>query len=195
MSHHIYHTRGFILGNTPAGESNRFYKIFTEELGLLGAMAQGVREEKSKLRYSLQNFSRVTVDVVRGKEIWRITNAALESQLLNIKNDAAKLELFARIAFLVRRLVVGEGKNDNLFRDLERAADFLEHSVLPRALFPAFEALAAIHILARLGYLDHKGYESFFVIGLWTEDLLNAFEKIRPRAVADINAALRASHL
>lgn len=73
--YHIYHTRGVILGSVPIGESNRFYKIFTEEMGLVHATAQAVREAKSKLRYSLQDFSWASFDLVKGREVWRITSA------------------------------------------------------------------------------------------------------------------------
>ena len=115
MSHHIYHTRGAILSSTFIGESNRFYKIFTEELGLVSASAQSVREGKSKLRYTLQDLSLVTVDLVRGKEVWRIVSAGAWHPLEEIKKDELRIKLLARFYTLLSRLLHGEGRDQDLF--------------------------------------------------------------------------------
>ena len=57
MSHYRYKTEAFILGSISTGEANRFIDIFTKELGRIRATARSVREERSKLRFSLQDFS------------------------------------------------------------------------------------------------------------------------------------------
>ncbi len=196
MSHHIYHTRGIILGSVPTGESNRFYKIFTEELGLIGATAQSVREGKSKLRYSLQDFSFVSVDFVRGKEMWRITSAGEWRAFPVIKGDAARLKLFARACSLVSRLLQGEGREPELFADIVGAAEFLEllGNETPK-LFAALETLVALRVLARLGYLDPEGYEDFLEPGAYSQKILEEFERVRTKALPKINEALRASQL
>jgi len=63
--HHIYHTHGFILSSRNNGEANRMLMIYTREMGLIRAVAQGIRLHKSKLRFTLQDFSYVNVDLVR----------------------------------------------------------------------------------------------------------------------------------
>ena len=159
MSHHIYHTRGIILGSVPTGESNRFYKIFTEDMGLVGATAQSVRDGKSKLRYSLQDFSFVSVDLVRGKEVWRITSAGEWCSFPEIKKDTARTKLFARSCSLLSRLLQGEGREQKLFLDIVGAADFLETHAVSERLLTAFETLVALRVLVYLGYLDSEEYE------------------------------------
>lgn len=195
MAHHIYHTRGIILGSVPIGESNRFYKIFTEELGLVGASAQSVRKEESKLRYVLQDYSFINVDLVRGKEVWRITSAGEESSFLALKNDTVRLKLFARTCALFSRLIHGEGREDALFRDLLGALNFLEQTAIPVELMLSFESLAALRSLVWLGYLDPERYERFLEPGTWTLDVLRDFEKIRTGAIPEINEALHSSQL
>lgn len=196
MAHHIYHTRGIILGSVPVGESNRFYKIFTEELGLVGATAQSVREGKSKLRYALQDLSFVSVDLVRGKEVWRITSAGEWRAFPEIKGDTARLKLFARACSLVSRLVHGEGREQELFADIAGAADFLEllGNETPK-LFSSFETLVTLRTLVRLGYLDPEGYEDFLEPGAYSRELLEKFEIFRIKSLPKINEALRESHL
>lgn len=195
MTHHIYHTRGIILGSVPIGESNRFYKIFTKELGLVGARAQAVREGKSKLRYALQDLSLVNIDLVRGKEVWRIISAREETPYPVLKGDAVRLKLFARMCALILRLIHGEGREDELFRDLLGALNFLEHTPIPAELMLSFETLAALRILAWLGYLDFEPYERFVSSGVWTLALLEDFEMIRMSVIPEINEALHSSQL
>ena len=47
--HPIYHTKAVILRSQPVGEANKRYWLFTEELGLVVAVATGVRKHASKL--------------------------------------------------------------------------------------------------------------------------------------------------
>src|SRR5690349_11857408 len=72
----IHTTPGFIIGSRPYGEAGKMLSIFTRDLGLVLAAAQGIRLEKSKLRYSAQDYSFGTFSLVRGKEFWRLTNSA-----------------------------------------------------------------------------------------------------------------------
>lgn len=195
MTHHIYHTRGVILSSTPAGESNRFYKIFTEELGLVGATAQAVREGKSKLRYTLQDFSLVTVDLVRGKEVWRIVSAGVWRSLENIKRDPVRIKILARFYALLLRLLQGEGRDQELFTEIVGVAEFLEKQIIPQELVLSFETLTMLRTLVHLGYMDGAGYEQFLESGAYTNVLLEEFELVRAGALSKINEALSASHL
>src|SRR3989344_5676480 len=77
MSHHIYETDAFVFSALPHGEASRYMVLYTREFGLVRAAAQGLRELKSKLRYSLQPFSLSVVNLVHGRSGWRIVNARL----------------------------------------------------------------------------------------------------------------------
>ena len=78
MLHHIYHTEGFVLSGQSVGEANKYFRIFTKDFGMVGAMAQGIRLLQSKLRYSLQDYSYSKISLVRGKQVWRIVGAIKE---------------------------------------------------------------------------------------------------------------------
>lgn len=195
MSHHIYHTRGVILSSTPSGESNRFYKIFTLELGLIGATAQAVREGKSKLRYTLQDFSFVTVDLVRGKEVWRIVSAGANRPLETTKSDTARIEFFARFCTFILRMIHGEGRDTGLFEEIERVTDFLEQRAINKDRILSFETLTTFRVLAHLGYVNPVGYEKFLSPSAYSTSILEEFEKVRPTVLHKINDAMSASHL
>jgi recombinational DNA repair protein (RecF pathway) len=197
MAHHIYHTRGIVLGSVATGEANMFYQFLTEELGLVGAMAQGVRHGKGKLKMMLQDFSRVKIDLVRGREVWRVVSVLEDGSSQGFRVQRENMVLFARLASLVRRLVHGEDRNDELFRGICGAHDFLETETIQRELVSAFEALAALRILAWLGYVDTSAYGEFcgYEREVWNTDILARFRRVSSRAVSDINTALKASHL
>jgi len=195
MSHHIYHTRGIILGSTPAGESNRSYKIFTEELGLVFGVAQSVREGKSKLRYTLQDFSFVTVDLVRGKEVWRIISAGADRPLEIIKNDTVRVKMFARFSAFLLRMLQGQWRDQELFDETIRVADFLEKWEIKKESMLSFEALVVFRVFVHLGYMDGEEYKKFLDIDAYSEEALQEMEKIRSSILPKINEAINASHL
>ena len=79
--YHIHHTEGIILGSKNFGEAGRYYFIFTRDLGMIYASAQGVRKMSSKLRYILQDFSYIKIDLVKGKDFWRVASASKTNNL------------------------------------------------------------------------------------------------------------------
>ena len=87
MAHHVYKTTGIILQAIPSGDSNLFLSIFTRELGLIKATAQGVRYLKSKLRYSTQKYDFSIMSFVYGKHTWRLTNASSEYNIYYESRD------------------------------------------------------------------------------------------------------------
>ena len=195
MSHHIYHTRGLILGSIPIGESNRFYKIFTEEMGLVWASAQAVRMEKSKLRYSLQHFSWVTIDLVKGREVWRIISAREEIPYSLLKADSEHFKIFARLCSLISRMVHGERQEKDIFDDLYHLIIFLESTSLSERLYRCIETLAVARILLKLGYLEHTLSDDITKAKGWSVEILEKFEKDNEIVISKINEALDTSHL
>lgn len=197
MSHHIYHTRGLILGSVPTRESNKYYRIFTEELGLVGATAQAVRKLSSKLRYTLQDFSWINVDLVHGREVWRITSAVPEEVSPTHHGEIFpdNRVLLARVCALVARLVHGEEQNNILFKELSNITEFLRVEIVPPFLHSSFETLATMRVLAHLGYDNFESYKDFMQNREWSQDTLTSFENVRLLALHDVNNVLRETHL
>jgi len=193
MSHHIYQTEAFVIDSRPSGEANKIVYLFTKDLGLVVAAAQGVRLLKSKLRYSLQDFSYSKVSLVRGKEMWRLTSAGLVEKLLaKMSPDSFA---FARGLSLVKRLVQGEEKNEALFETLRHAADFLSSREIDQASPEAFEQLLVLRILHTLGYVSLHSFTAFLDNSEWSLPLLERVESERKDIISAINKALTESQL
>lgn len=198
MAHHVYNTQGFIIESIHSGEANKFYTIFTRELGMIRATAQGVRLLKSKLRFSLQEFSHVHLSIVRGKEIWRITNAKSESNLFSThKHQKEIVYVLAQIFSLLKRLIPGEEKNEHLFSVLHEAFEFLRTSQVSYETedIQAFERILVINILHNLGYMGNISSLVPFFGAPWSQTLLEEMKKYKKSALQEINRAIKATQL
>ncbi|GMQ95369.1 MAG: hypothetical protein BMS9Abin13_482 [Patescibacteria group bacterium] len=196
MSYHIYKTEGFVVGSMNVGESNRFLYIFTKELGLVGASVQGVRELKSKLRFSLQDFSYANIDLVRGKRVWRVTNAQKLSAFERLLEEEHKQEVFVNISSLIKRLFAGEGGHGAVFRDVISGFTFLAHDSFTREELRNFEIILVIKILDGLGYWARQNvFSSFLSAHAWDKELLGTVTPLKPAALREIHNALKETHL
>jgi len=165
VSYHIYTTRGIVLSERPMREADRIYTIMTRDLGLVRAMAIGVRKEASKLRGNIEPFSLSSVSFVKGKDYWRLTSAEF---IQNISSAPS----FARPLALLEKLVQGEASHPELF-------DAVEEAVLSSELHDEmFEVRIVSKILFHLGYLKELD------MALGKKSLIKA-----------INEGLQASHL
>jgi DNA repair protein RecO len=189
--HHVYSTEGFVLESAGKGEANKLYYIFTEDLGLVTATAQGVRLLKSKLRFHLEPYSRTGISLVRGKDMWRITNAReVEPQKLSLQSKKA----CARILSLVRRLVQGEEKNEGLYVVLRDSFDFLKANDEAEKIHLA-EIVTVFKVLQSLGYAHPlKDAEELSTRPL-SEELLPVIAEKRAMLVMEINKSLKETQL
>jgi recombinational DNA repair protein (RecF pathway) len=146
MSYHVYQTKGFVLGSAPLGEAHKSYTIYTRDMGLVFASAQGIRLVQSKLRYSIDDYRLTAFALVRGREVWRVTNAR-EAEYAPL--SGRRLVLFARVSSLVKRLLHGEEKNEYLFDSLEALYVYLSQANLPAQILSTLETLVVLrcHLL------------------------------------------------
>jgi len=150
MAYRHYQTTGFVIGHLARGEANRLYQVLTPDFGLIFVLAQGVRLEKSKLRYNLQNYCLANFDLVRGKEFWRLTGA----EKVSLTNSAQTVFL-GKIGVILLRLIHGELASEIIFSDLKQVWELLanrEEKFTPSQL-ENLEIFFLIRLLANLGYL------------------------------------------
>lgn len=193
--YHIYNTEAFVIGSFAHEEGSRRISLFTRDLGLIRALAQGVREEKSKLRYSLQPYSHTHVSLVHGKT-WRIVFAHTQSNfLLDFGITSEKSVALARIFSLIRSLVIGEEKNVDLFLILKNGFEFLKSEHTKEEMI-AFEHLIVLKILKNLGYLPSvPDVDALSATAEFNNDLLSHAASLRAQTLKLINTALSESQL
>ena len=191
--HHIYHTEGIILGSGNFGETGKYYFIFTRDLGMIHASAQGVRKMSSKLRFVLQDFSYVKIDLVKGRDFWRVTNVLKTNKLEKLSNPEI-LKVFLNIAKLLKRLLAGEDPNKSLFIDLLNGLSVLENSKTIEEMHNV-EAVIVLRVLNNLGYIGGSGNLEYLIKSPFEDDLVFKASQNRTKILSQINKALKETHL
>ncbi len=191
--HHIYHTEGIILGSGNFGETGKYYAIFTRDLGMIYASAQGVRKMCSKLRFVLQDFAYLKIDLVKGKDFWRITNASKTNKLENL-SEPGTFEVFVNISKLLKRLLAGEDPNKDLFMDLLNGLSILGKSTTKDEL-RNIEAIIVLRVLNNLGYIGGNEVLQDFIKSPFEEEILFKVSESRAKILHQINKALKETHL
>jgi len=193
MAYHVYHTEAIVLGSAPRGEANKRINLFTKELGLIGAVAQGVRLEKSKLRYSLEPFSLGIYAVVRGKNTWRVTDAEISRNVFyDLKENREVSILVAKILSLAERLLPGEEKNQELFNIIKEGIEFLYTS---KTDLTSVEYIIVFKMLINLGYGGHAVKLEQFVKTPLSYELIAKVPEFRQELLTEINRSIRESQL
>lgn len=189
----IYTTRGFVLGSAERGEANKIFSIYTEDFGLVRASAQGVRLEKSKLRYTLDDFARGYFSLVKGKELWRLTGSERDDDSI-ISTEARRI--VARVLNLVRRLVHGEERNSELFSALDSMMKKAREIPLVSGDLTPFELLSLLRVLHTLGYFGTvQGIDGSVLTGDMTDEMFLLVSKNKTGILSHINRALEETQL
>ena len=191
--HHIYHTEGIILGSKNYGEAGKCFYIFTKELGMIYASAQGVRKMSSKLRFILQDFAYVKIDLVQGKDFWRVTSASKTNKLEKLTKNARTFAVVSNITNLLKRLLAGVEKNEVLFADLINSLNILEKT--KDTDLRNVEAIIVLRILNNLGYIGENEILQNLIKSPFEENLIYEVSKSRPHVLSQINKALKETHL
>lgn len=192
--HHIYHTEGIILSSSNFGEAGKYYNIFTRDLGMVYACAQGVRKMSSKLRYVLQDFSYIKLDLVVGKNIFRITTASKTGKLEKLTRQIDNFKILVNITNLLKRLLAGVEPNEILFDELLQGLQILEKTKTKEDLHN-IEIILVLRILNNLGYIGSDDVLQNLIKSPFEDNLIFEIPKWRTQVLRQINKALRETHL
>ena len=187
------HTRGVVAARMAAGEGSVRVLMYTEELGLVRAVAKSAREERSKLRPYLLPGTRGAYSLVKGKAEWRVTGAVdAHTTYYECARDDQRASA-ERVLSLIRKFVHGEGADQELFTALYRFLESLPS--LPERAVQIAEYVAVLRILAALGYVAKTDGVEEFMSAEYTAALLARAEVRRKDLVTLINHGLGASGL
>lgn len=153
MAYATYITDALVCGGKDSNTSDKSYLLFAREAGMLFASARSVREERSKQRFALQEFSYVRVTLIKGKSGWRV--GSVES-LINYYQQATSKEArgsVVRIFRNLRRFIHGEETSPVLFDMVTKALDTVSLEAKNRSCMDLFIEL---QLLQTLGYVSQK---------------------------------------
>ncbi|MCA9351950.1 recombination protein O N-terminal domain-containing protein [Patescibacteria group bacterium] len=189
MSHAIYQTRALILKTKNMRESNKLLVLYTERFGLIYVSTQSVRDLKSKMRFHTNTLSLVTVDVVQGRDIWKLTGIHEEYSSITLAGTAW-YELLTRMASLIIRFSSGEESNTDVWHDIVRLYDHISVEEPNESI----ELIFVTRFLYALGYWE--GSEPWLLTEYpFSPDMYTQVTESRPLIIKKINGAIQNSQL
>lgn len=191
MGYKTYITEALVCGSRPSNTSDRSYLLFTREAGMLYANAKSVREERSKQRYALQEFSYVRTTLIHGKSGWRVTGTEPLTNVYTNKRTREARALVRNVIRLLRRLIHGEFPHDALYDEvrgvLMRFSEGNETDI---------EEIFTLRVLHMLGYISPvPELKEIFTDADIDSVALVLDPKTKKTRKASIAFALRESHL
>ncbi len=192
MSYKTYTTEALVCGTFDRNTADRSFLLFTKEAGMLYADARSVREERSRQRYALTDFSLIRVSLIKGKAGWKI--GSIEA-VTNYYQSAVSKEARGSVVGLlrlVRRLVKGEEAHPELFDVVTEALAILQTPLSERVFV---ETAIQVRVMSLLGYIDSRTIPPE-ILAMALPDLdAQANIALKKRLDAVSRQALQASHL
>lgn len=155
MSYAIYKTDAIVMRTIPHGEASTDVVFFTRDMGKVLVRAQSARKPESKMRMHLTRYGLVSVDMVRGRAVWRLTGVS-PVRRSGVFGSGLFLVPVHRTMRLAEFLIQGEDAHPDLFDFFVGLLSYAEEASLVRA--PAkdeadgLELFGVIKVLEKLGY-------------------------------------------
>lgn len=160
---------------------------------MLFASARSVREERSRQRCALQDFSIIRVSLIKGKGGWRIGSVESISNPFFVADSRDARAVVTTVVRQLRRYVQGEGAISPVYDDAIGLFTALRTMPAERT---AVEGVFTLRLLSALGYIsDHPRYHSL----LEPDNIIEALSHYSPEHAREIERVTTigtaASHL
>ena len=143
----IIKIEGFILTETPYGESSKIINVYTKDKGVIGVMCNNVKSLKNPLRTKTFKFTYGIFQIhYYEKKLSKLIDVEIIDNLSNIKNDIEKIAYLNYISQLTSQVIK---QNDD-----ERIYDLFITAV--KKMNEGHDPLILTNIL-ELKYLDYLG--------------------------------------
>jgi DNA repair protein RecO (recombination protein O) len=100
----IYKDEGIVLKAIKLGEADRILTIYTRSNGKVRAVAKGIRKTKSRFGGRLEPFTRVQLQIYRGRNLDTITTADIIEPFQEIRGELRSLTSASALAELVEKI-------------------------------------------------------------------------------------------
>jgi len=149
MSYATYITDALVCGTYNRSSADRSFALFTREAGLLYAEARSVREERSRQRYALEDFSLIRVSLIKGRQTWKIGSVEAITNYFRRAETQAERVSVVRLGRNLRRFIHGEEASPLLFDFVVEALEVVVTDTLNRDFVDLYIELK---LLTLLGY-------------------------------------------
>jgi len=144
----LYQSEAIVLSRLDYGEADRILVVFTPNRGKLDVIAKGARKSKSRLGPSLDYFSRVYLELARGRELDVVRSVESIDRFPHLSEN---LDAFGHASYfveLVKGLTQPREEHRQVFDLLASSLTLLNQGVDPWVIARHFE----MALLYTLGY-------------------------------------------
>ncbi len=190
--HTIHHTRAVIIKSTPSKEADKMFWLFSRELGLVVAIATGIRKSGAKLKGQLVDYAFVDVDLVQGRDVWRLVSATEVHNPLegNVTHPLARA--YVRTLATLERFLIDEGVHEELFAHIVECGEYFNHATVEAKIY---DTLAIWRTLVHLGYIAVQENELGFFNIPFAQAVELIDEETRKRFIGLVNETITQTHL
>jgi DNA repair protein RecO (recombination protein O) len=147
-----FRVEAVVLRHADWGEADRILTLYTCERGKVRAIAKGARRIKSRKAGHLEPFTRVTLQLAKGHDLFIITQADTVEAYVPIRENLYKTSQAAYLSELLDRFTYeDESENYSIFRLLTETLARIEKEDDPWLAIRYYE----VHLLGFLGYRPH----------------------------------------
>ncbi len=122
----VYKSKGIVLRSIRYGEADRILDLYTQDVGLVSAIAKGVRRTKSRFGGRLEPLSCVDFLAYEGRTLDTITQVEVLRSFRGVRENLARLKVAGSMVAIVRALSGGDEADRRVFNLLYHALDALE---------------------------------------------------------------------
>ena len=138
-----------VLRHSDFGEADRLLTLYTREQGKLRAVAKGVRKIASRKAGHLEPFTRVKLQLARGRDLFIVTQAETIDAYSSLREDLTLTGYAAYVLELLDRFVPDEEiASPSLFRLLTETLSRLASEAVPWLTLRSYE----MRLLDLLGF-------------------------------------------
>ncbi len=112
---HSYRAEAVVLRHSDYGEADRLLTLYTRETGKVRAIAKGVRKIRSRKAGHLEPFTRVSLQLARGRDMPIVTQAETVAAYIPLREDLLRTGYAAYVIELIDRFIYEEGENRFLY--------------------------------------------------------------------------------
>lgn len=145
----LYKSKGIVLRSIRYGEADRILDLYTQDAGLISAIAKGIRRTKSRFGARLEPLSCVDFMAYGGRTLDTVTQVEVLRSFHGVREDLARFEAAGRMVQAVRALSGGDEADRRVFNLLYHALDSLESR---ESGYGAVEAAFVLKLTILAGY-------------------------------------------
>ncbi len=145
----VYRSKGIVLRSIRYGEADRILDLYTQDAGLVPAIAKGIRRTKSRFGGRLEPLSCVDFLAYEGRTLDTVTQVEVLRSFRGVRENLTRLEAAGSMVGIVQALSGGDEADRRVFNLLYHALDALEGR---EASFKGVEAAFGLKLSILAGY-------------------------------------------